>query len=110
MLRAARRRWQVVAAGAVGGLLVGAVVAAVLPHDHQATAKVVVNAVPSDSPSQNRTRSAPTVSMETEAQIARSSVVRELAAQKYLPSGTDPALLDNGLVVSVVTDSAVLRF
>src|SRR5436190_8674144 len=48
--------------------------------------------------------------MGTEAQIARSSVVRDLAGRKYLPPSLDPQLLNSGLVVSVVPDSAVLRF
>jgi Mrp family chromosome partitioning ATPase/uncharacterized protein involved in exopolysaccharide biosynthesis len=107
--RAARRRWQVVVAGALVGLLAAAAVGTVLPHKFRATAKVVVNPVPSDSPDA-RSRATGSVSMETEAQIARGGNVRELAATKYLPRTVSPTVLGSGLTVSVVPNSSVLRF
>jgi Mrp family chromosome partitioning ATPase len=90
------------------GLVAAGALAAGLPHKYMATSKVVVNQVPSDTPDQTKTT--PAVAIGTEAQIARSSVVRDLAGQKYLPKSMDPHLLNSGLVVSIVTDSAVLRF
>ena len=109
VLRAARRRWQVVAAGVAIGLIGGTALAFALPHRYTATAKIVVNSVPSDTPDQARPKATPEVIMGTEAQIARGSAVRDLAAQKYLPSSMPAHLLDSGLVVSVVPDSAVLQ-
>ena len=97
-------------AGVVIALVAGAAVAVVLPHRYTATAKVVVNTVPSDTPDQARPKTSPAVTMGTEAQIARSSVVRDLAGGKYLPKALDAHLLDSGLVVAIVPDSAVLRF
>ncbi|MFL6238682.1 MAG: hypothetical protein ACJ735_04200 [Actinomycetes bacterium] len=110
VLRAARRRWQVVVAGMIVGLLAGLIAAIALPHKYVAAAKVVVNPVPSDRPDQGHTSATPPVTMGTEAQIARSSVVAALAATKFLPTSVDPHVLSSGLVVSVVPDSSVLRF
>jgi Mrp family chromosome partitioning ATPase len=90
------------------GLVAAGALAVRLPHKYMATAKVVVSQVPSDTPDQTKTT--PAVAIGTEAQIARSSVVRELAGRKYLPKSMDPQLLNSGLVVSIVTDSSVLLF
>jgi Mrp family chromosome partitioning ATPase len=108
VLRAARRRWPIVVIGVLVTVGLGVGVATQLPHKYTAVAQVLVNSVPSDVSDPAKPKTIGLVDMSTEAQIARSTVVRT-AAVKRLPTGVRPALINQG-VVTVVASTRVLRF
>lgn len=87
--RALRRRWRIVVALALLGLLIAAAIVAVAPKTYTATASVYVSALPTDS--QVAKGGATAVDMDNEAQIAQSGAVSRLAA-KRLHTSTSPQL------------------
>ncbi len=103
-----RRRWPIVAATAILGLILGVVGGIVLPASYAAQSTVSVN--PMNSDPMLSAESSQTVSMATEQQLARSRNVAEAAAIRLSPrySFTGQEIQD-ALVVSSPDESLVLN-
>lgn len=105
--RALRRRWRVVVALTLLGLLIAAAIVEVAPKTYTATASVYVNALPTDS--QTAKGGATAVDMDNEAQIAQSGAVSRLAA-KQLHLSTSPQLTvtvpPNTTVLDIACDAS----
>jgi len=98
---ALRRRWPVVAATALVGLVVGAAASFAIPASYSATTTVSVNPMNAD-PLSSSAETLRSVSMPTEAQIVRSRTVAE-AAHKTL--GTSQGIGVKGILDATSVES-----
>ncbi|MBX9386731.1 Wzz/FepE/Etk N-terminal domain-containing protein [Streptomonospora nanhaiensis] len=103
-----RRRWRLVAAFVVGGLLLAALALLVAPRTYTATTAVHVR--PSGIPEITGERSGRTngeINLDTEAQIVSSARIADDAAARL--GGADPVDLRDQVSVSVPPNSSVLE-
>lgn len=103
-----RRRWPVVAATAITGLVLGTGSSFLVPVSYTATTTLSVNPMNAD-PLSSAAESLRSVSMPTEAQIARSRTVAELAHDKLTSSRRpDVETILDSVTVDSPDDSLVL--
>lgn len=101
-----RRRWRAVAVITFIGLLIGAAIVALEKKTYTATASVYVAAIPTES--RPATGAGVTVDMDTEAQLAHSNAVAQLAA-KHLGFPQRLATLRNDISVAVPASTTLLN-
>ena len=100
--RVLRRRWPVVAVLTVLGLAVGVAVVALASKTYTATASVYVNALPNEA--RPTTAANVPVDMDTEAQLAKSHAVLQLARKRLAPASVSSSALS----VTVPANTTVL--
>jgi capsular polysaccharide biosynthesis protein/Mrp family chromosome partitioning ATPase len=103
---AVQRRWRIVVALTVIGLVVAGIVVKVAQKSYTATASVYVAGLASD-PSRAALGAGGPVNMDNEAQLIRSRAVAELVAQR-LHGSSPPVQLTNRLSVAVPPNTTVL--
>jgi len=104
-----RRQWQVVALGALAGLILGLGALQVLPPQYTATASVLVQSVGNQTDiNVVNGRTTGDVNLDTEAQLVRSTPVAT-RAQGLLGVDTGPTALAKKVSVTVPPNTNVLR-